>query len=122
MKRLYKLSIKKLACLPQDAFSFVLNDMKSVDQSGLVSIECGPTITGPLYAFDRVKNVPLFKNPVDTLYLSRYTGPVREDALGPRFSSVSEILATFKLASTFSEASEDGQGGQWAFEQWNRLQ
>ena len=91
-----------------------MEDIMRTDPAGLISIECGPTITGPLYS----GSVKSASNPVDTLYLTRYQGPIRNDAVGPRFSSISEISRTFKLESSTTEASEDG--GKWLFEQWNK--
>jgi len=113
----FKLSVRLLPTESKDPFMFVINDMKREDPAGLISIECGPTLTGPLYS--SVKNEGPVENPVDALYLSRYTGPVRDDALGPRFSSLSEISKTFKLMSSNHEVSHDG--GVWTFEQWDKI-
>ena len=95
----YKLTVKPLLCSPQEAFSFVMDDIRRADHGGLISIECGPTITGPLYS----GSVKTDNNPVDTLYLTRYQGPIRSDAVGPRFSSINELSRTFKLESTTNE-------------------
>lgn len=111
----YKLTVKPLLCQPHEAFMFVMDDIRRTDPAGLISIECGPTITGPLYS----GSVKTARNPVDTLYLTRYQGPIRSDAVGPKFSSVSEISKTFKLESSTSEVGQDG--GKWIFEQWNKL-
>ncbi len=87
----------------RDPFSLIISDLKKekLPSTGkvpnFISVECGPTVTGPLYQADSMIR------PVDILFLTRYIGPVRPDALGPRFSSVSEISKNYSLMSTYKE-------------------
>jgi hypothetical protein len=76
----------------QDPFLQIVNDLKQdlfashgdVGGSRLISIECGPSVTKPLYSDPRYEG----NRPVDILFLTRYRGEVREDALGPQFASI----------------------------------
>jgi hypothetical protein len=65
---------------------------------------------GPKFAKNR---------PIDILFLTRYLGPIRQDALGPRFSTVDEISESYQLMSSFTEKTDDLKGS-WTFEQWNK--
>jgi hypothetical protein len=53
------------------------------------------------------------------LFLTRYQGPIRPDALGPKFSTVPEISESYQLMSSYTENTDDLKGS-WTFEQWNR--
>ena len=88
----YRVTVKEHK-LNVDPFLQIVEDMKTLKRDdgspiGMISIECGPTVTGPLYKEHS-------KNPVDVLFLTRYQGKIDPRAIGPRFSSEKEINAKF---------------------------
>ena len=99
----FNISVRPVSSDVRDPFSLIVSDLKKEPLPikgkvpNFISIECGPTVTGPLYQLDSMIR------PVDILFLTRYLGPVRPDALGPRFSSVSEISKNYSLMSTYKE-------------------
>ena len=92
-----------------DPLCSVIGDMQK--ESDIITIECGPTATGPLYHHHQVAF-----NPISTLFLTRYRGPILREAVGPKFPSKKLISETFKRVSSVSEPAEDGKGGTWTFE------
>jgi hypothetical protein len=74
-------------------------------------------MAGPLYEYDHATKKLKNENPIDTLFLTRFKGNVRADALGPKLSSIDEISKSFERASTYTEYTQDGS---WSFEQWNK--
>lgn len=77
-------------------------------------------MAGPLYTFDIVTNSLETPTPVDTLFLTRYRGPILKEALGPKFASLDTIAQSYDQMSSFTEPAEDGLGGTWTYEQWNK--
>ncbi|TNV76600.1 hypothetical protein FGO68_gene13043 [Halteria grandinella] len=116
-EQLYNLQVKLLS-KTEDAFVHIAKDLRAITQ-GVITVEAGPTVTGPLYQSDPTTSKLLAKVPVDTLYLTRYKGPIDPEALGPRFSSVADIGINYECVSSNSELSSDNQS-IWTFEQWNR--
>lgn len=59
----------------KEAFTYMIGDLKK-ETDGLTTIECGSTVTAPMYNY----NEPLGRferhNPVDVLFLSRYQGVI----------------------------------------------
>ena len=115
IKTKYNISVRNVPSDVRDPFSLIVSDLKKekLPQSGkvpnFISVECGPTVTGPLYQPDSMIR------PVDILFLTRYLGPVRPDAIGPRFSSVSEISKNYSLMSSYKEPIPQFKQ-QWIFE------
>lgn len=104
----YNIKVKEVSKTTKDPFMLILDDLKSqqLPSTGklpnYISVECGPTVTGPLYSLG-------LNNPrvIDILFLTRYIGPVRQDALGPIFSNLSEISRNYKLMSSYKEETDD---------------
>ena len=115
----FNISVRTVSSDVRDPFSLIVSDLKKEPLPNknkvpnFISIECGPTVTGPLYQLDSMIR------PVDMLFLTRYLGPVRPDALGPRFCSVSEISKNYSLMSTYKENAPQIKG-KWIFEQWDK--
>ena len=111
--------MKTVSSEVRDPFSLIVSDLKKekLPSTGkvpnFISIECGPTVTGALYHPDSIIR------PIDILFLTRYLGPVRPDAIGPRFSSVSEISKNYSIMSSYKELVPQTKA-QWIFEQWDK--
>ena len=92
----YQIKVKGFPEGTTDHFMHILRDVKKTPMddegrlSSFISVECGPTVTGPLYGPNYAK-----KRPIDMLFLTRYQGPIRPDALGPKFSTVPEISESY---------------------------
>jgi hypothetical protein len=98
----------------------------------LITIECGPSMTRPLYEVDgKIRN----DCPVDWILLTRYTGAISSDALGENVIRKSAINEIFDLVVTSSPIQSSGSmptssgaratGSEnalkdWAFELWKR--
>jgi hypothetical protein len=115
----FQILVKSVSPDVNDPFSLIVSDLKNekLPSTGRVpnyiSVECGPTVTGPLYSPE--SNI----RPVDILFLTRYLGPVRPDALGPKFSTVNDISKSYDLMSSYKEDIPETKA-QWIFEQWNK--
>ncbi len=69
----YQIKVKDFPDGTTDHFMHILKDVKNtpMDQEGrlssFISVECGPTVTGPLYGPNYAK-----QRPVDMLFLTRF--------------------------------------------------
>lgn len=69
----YKIKVKNFPMGTTDHFMHILRDVIKIpiDHEGrlssFISVECGPTVTGPLYGPNYAK-----KRPIDMLFLTRY--------------------------------------------------
>ena len=113
----YRISVKQHE--DHDPFNQIVSDLKK-DENRLISIECGPTVTGPLYATLKMKGIPVTRNPVDILLLTRYVGKINYGAVGLRFGNIEEISKTFEKVSSVTEPGKDG-ASTWTFEQCNKI-
>lgn len=80
IKKEYKIVVK---LIPEDGtIREVLQDLKKEHSFELISIEAGSTTTADLYD-DETK-----PNPIDVHFLTRYRGPINEEAVGLKFTSI----------------------------------
>lgn len=73
-------------------------------------MECGSSTTDILYNKDSALN------PIDTIMLTRYQGPIKKEAIGPKLANIKQIEEEFILASSMKDFADNGN---WRFEQWN---
>jgi hypothetical protein len=98
----------------------------------VISIECGPTMTGPLY--ETIDGKIRKDCPVDWLLLTRFSGDISSDALGENVIQKNTINHLFDLVISSSPSftfSGNQCGGasairsepalnEWTFELWKR--
>lgn len=85
----------------------------SVCHTGIISIECGPTLTRPLYeSADETAGCDEEEKeegcPVDWLLLSVYKGPLHPDAAGERVLSLHRLHTLFEAVSSSGSPSTGG--------------
>jgi hypothetical protein len=104
---MYRLQVKLLAKRGDTPFVQIYHDLRQMVPDGTITIEAGPTVTGPLYEVNPETGKLSCKTPVDTLYLTRYKGPIDPEAVGPKFSNVRDLEKGYEQVSSEAELTED---------------